>query len=938
MSDERVWRHPLFWLLLVFSALSVVSGLLLPAFEAMDEPEHFHFIRYLAEYGQAPDHHDDELAEVYGFGQESTQAPLYHWLASLAVRALGMDIDDAKELTEPNPLSSCGSRGETHSKGLWIRHPHREAWPYRGSALAVHALRLLGTAFGALTIAGVYATAQAAFPRERGIRMLAAVLVGLNPRYILHSATITNDVLIAPLAAWGIFLSLRTLQMGFTWRRSILLGLVIGLASLTKVGGFLLLLMAGLAALRAAWRSRAWARSVAHLVPIALLPLLIAGWWYIGNSIHYGDPLLVSTMVRRVGARESWPTHLLLPEALNFLQSYWSHTTYCEIPLGILPIYAGLSVLGAVGLPIRLSRAWRRDWRPIAFLGVWFVAILASWVRLNSVVWAPEGRYLFQAHAAIAPLLAAGLYTLVRRWPGIWQGIVGLLGILALAMPVVWLGPLFTPPPRVPAAEVKIPRPLSATFGDQIRLLGYDISRESVRAGESVDITLFLTSQEPTAEQAYLVLQLVSAAPRDDTMLLSVRTWPGGGNYPTVAWRSDEVLLDRYRLTIPADVDELQLWDVRLIFRQPNQDDEEDRLLPVKIEGVEGNSYVNLQRLRVEPATPPRPPSTSLLDPTPIFGDQGEVGLAAARTSIEENAVHVELWWQVNDALHESYTVFAVLLDGDWQGPYSFVVTSRGCPGGCLFCIKHVTYQNSVRVRSPEHVLEELRVLRDLGIRDVNMYADLFTVSREQVVGICEGILEAGLDLRWTCNSRVDHVDEDLLGLMARAGCWTISWGLESGSERILRRARKGISLAQAERALRWADAAGIMNWGYFIIGLPGETEESIQDTIRFAKAMPIDIALFHIAAPYPGTPFHQEVVANGWTHSDVDWESVDMDRSTVLEYPDMTGEQLVYWQRRAFLAWALRPGPIWTLIKSINSWSSLRAVMRIGLETLGWM
>jgi hypothetical protein len=85
-------------------------------------------------------------------------------------------------------------------------------------------------------------------------------------------------------------------------------------------------------------------------------------------------------------------------------------------------------------------------------------------------------------------------------------------------------------------------------------------------------------------------------------------------------------------------------------------------------------------------------------------------------------------------------------------------------------------------------------------------------------------------------------------------------------------------------------------------------------------------------------TSFHREVVANGWTHSDVNWESVDMDRSTVLEYPDMTGEQLAYWQRRAFLAWALRPKPIWTLIRSINSWSSLRAVMRIGLETLGWM
>jgi len=120
--------------------------------------------------------------------------------------------------------------------------------------------------------------------------------------------------------------------------------------------------------------------------------------------------------------------------------------------------------------------------------------------------------------------------------------------------------------------------------------------------------------------------------------------------------------------------------------------------------------------------------------------------------------------------------------------------------------------------------MEELRELDKLGVHNIHMYADLFTVSREQVVGLCELILEQGLKIRWTCNSRVDFVDQEILSLMARAGCWMISWGIESANERILKRVRKGYRPGQAEKALEWAKEVGIKNWVYFVIGLPGET------------------------------------------------------------------------------------------------------------------
>jgi len=272
------------------------------------------------------------------------------------------------------------------------------------------------------------------------------------------------------------------------------------------------------------------------------------------------------------------------------------------------------------------------------------------------------------------------------------------------------------------------------------------------------------------------------------------------------------------------------------------------------------------------------------------------------------------------------------------KGPYAFVVTSRGCPAACRFCIKHVTYGNSVRMRSPENIMEELWLLHDLGIHNVNMYADLFTVSREQVVGLCKLILKEGLRIRWTCNSRVDFVDEELLRLMGRAGCWLIAWGIESGSPEVLRRARKGINPEKAERALRWAKVAGIKNWGYFIIGLPGETEETIQQTIAFSKRLPLDLALFHIAAPHPGTPFFFEVVKNGWFRPGTRWEQVDMDKETVLDYPGLPAERLLYWQKRAFREWALRPGPILTYLKMlVSDTSTFRSAINVGLQHLGW-
>jgi anaerobic magnesium-protoporphyrin IX monomethyl ester cyclase len=271
------------------------------------------------------------------------------------------------------------------------------------------------------------------------------------------------------------------------------------------------------------------------------------------------------------------------------------------------------------------------------------------------------------------------------------------------------------------------------------------------------------------------------------------------------------------------------------------------------------------------------------------------------------------------------------------KGSYQFIVTSRGCTAGCIYCIKHVSYQAGIRLRSPENILAEIKMLYDLGVRYIHMYADLFTANRDQVMGICKLIIESGMKIGFTCNSRVDYVDEEMLQMMAKAGCDVISWGVESANEEILKKARKGTTAIRARQSLRWAKDAGIRNLGYFIVGLPGETRESIQETIDFSKELPLDLAIFHIAAPYPGTPFFFQVMENNWFKPGTRWEQVDMDRSTVLQYANLSAEDLESEARRAMREWMFRPGPVITYLKTLRNVGALRSALNVGFQQAKW-
>ncbi len=271
------------------------------------------------------------------------------------------------------------------------------------------------------------------------------------------------------------------------------------------------------------------------------------------------------------------------------------------------------------------------------------------------------------------------------------------------------------------------------------------------------------------------------------------------------------------------------------------------------------------------------------------------------------------------------------------NGSYQFIVTSRGCTAGCVYCIKHVSYQAGLRLRSPENVVAEIEMLVGLGVKNIHMYADLFTANRDQVMGICKLIIDRGIKIGFTANSRVDYVDKEMLQMMAKAGCTVLSWGIESANEDILKKARKGTTAERASQSVKWSHEAGIRNLGYFIVGLPGETKETIQETIDFSKTLPLDLAIFHIAAPYPGTPFFFMVMENNWFKPGTRWEQVDMDQSTVLQYSNLSAEDLEREARRAMREWMFRPGPVITYLKSLRNIGALRSAINVGMQQVKW-
>jgi len=207
------------------------------------------------------------------------------------------------------------------------------------------------------------------------------------------------------------------------------------------------------------------------------------------------------------------------------------------------------------------------------------------------------------------------------------------------------------------------------------------------------------------------------------------------------------------------------------------------------------------------------------------------------------------------------------------KNPVAWMETSRGCIFGCIYCNKSC-FGKTFRIKSPERVVEEFKRIKELGFKEIHLTDDGFTTDIERAKKICKLLIENKINIGWSTITgiRVDRVDLELLKLMKSAGCYRIYYGIESGSQKILNRIKKGIRIEQVIKAVKWAKVAGLEVAGYFMIGLPGETKETMQETINFAKYLKLDLAKISITIPLPATEMFNELNKAGLIKTK-DWE-----------------------------------------------------------------
>jgi anaerobic magnesium-protoporphyrin IX monomethyl ester cyclase len=268
--------------------------------------------------------------------------------------------------------------------------------------------------------------------------------------------------------------------------------------------------------------------------------------------------------------------------------------------------------------------------------------------------------------------------------------------------------------------------------------------------------------------------------------------------------------------------------------------------------------------------------------------------------------------------------------------PLAVVMTSRGCPYGCTFCDRGV-FGNYTRAHSPERVIEEVEeLIHRYGVREIRFFDDTFTFNRKRVEKVCEMILERGLRFPWTCLTRVNVVDKALLGLMKEAGCWQVLYGLESGDPRMLKILNKGSSVEQNTRAVQWALEVGLGVRGDFIIGTPGETMESLENTLAFAKGVGLDYAHFNKFVPFPGTELYERLVREGYEF-DVKNLPPIVDHAAIMYVPDgLTRKQLKNFLDRAHREFYLRPTHVIRRLLRTGSWDELVGQAKGAMAIIG--
>ena len=653
-----------------FVALATLYSAVTPIFEAPDETFHVAVVDFIADTGRLPVQRPgvETLWE-----QEGSQPPLYYLIGALLVR--GIDRSDLEARLWRNPHAHIGNAAPADNKNALI-HTEAEAFPWQGTTLAVHLLRLFSVALGAATVALAYPVARLAAPDHPHVARLAMALTAFNPMFVFISGAVNNDNLNIALTTAALLLILLILRDGLRARWALLLSAALALASISKVSGLTFYPLAALVILAAATRrhrggsqTRPYpATLITALAALGAAWLVIAGWWYWRNVALYGEPLGLQTMIAIAGPRDPMPSYLdLLAEFEGFRISYWALFGWFNILVNkLFYLFTDALTLAALaGLgwwSIRQARA--RNWDRL--LPILLLALQAGVVAFGVMNWTrqtpgSQGRLMFPAIAGISTLLALGL----TGPPGArGRRVVALAAVapllfVAATSPLLDIAPAYTPPPIVagPPADA---RPVEVRWG-QIELLAYRVHDDTTHPGDAARVTLYWRAAAPIAEDFSLYLHLLG---QGYTEIGKIDTYPGRGLLPTSRWTPDAVIADTYRLPISPDAQTPTA--LRLAVGWWRYPDDGVYLAPVTARGDVLNSLVldlGAGLLSYDYTKAPALPDS----PQAAFGGAFVLrGYQASATALRPgDAFDVTLYWESRTDGAEDFTVFVHLLDAD---------------------------------------------------------------------------------------------------------------------------------------------------------------------------------------------------------------------------------------------------------------------------------
>ncbi len=265
------------------------------------------------------------------------------------------------------------------------------------------------------------------------------------------------------------------------------------------------------------------------------------------------------------------------------------------------------------------------------------------------------------------------------------------------------------------------------------------------------------------------------------------------------------------------------------------------------------------------------------------------------------------------------------------------MITSRGCIGQCTYCCTKQMYGVKFRYRSAKNVVDEIEYLiKTYGAKEIHIWDDCFTLIKKRVFEIRDEIKKRNIRILFAFPNglRINYFDEEIARALKDMGTYSVAFGIESGNQGILDYAQKNITLKQCKQAVSIAKKFGFETWGFFMMGLPMETKKTIQNTIKFAQKLDLDVAKFHILKPYPKSEVYEWLDSRNFI-IDKNYAHYGIHTRPVHKLSGITPEELIYMNKKAYLDYYLRPKIILKQLYRLKSWNRVKLNIRASLSIL---